>query len=117
MEPFAACAVSVTDPPDCAVIVHEPGQSIPCGLEVTRPVPLPVGMAVTRKLPGGGGGWLGAKSAVTVWSASMLTLQEPVPEQSPCQPAKVFFASAVAASTTVAPAMLCWQSAWQENDG
>jgi hypothetical protein len=66
VEPLAATAVSVTDPPDCIVMVHEPGQSIPGGLEVTRPVPLPVGMAVTRKLPGGGGGWFGAKSAVTV---------------------------------------------------
>ena len=117
VEPVAACAVSVTDAPDCAVIVQVPGQSMPAGLEVTRPVPLPVGMAVTRKLPGGGGGWFGAKSAVTVWSASMVSVHEPVPEQSPCQPAKVLFASGVAASKTVAPAMLCWQSAWMLDQG
>src|SRR3954468_267101 len=35
VEPFAACAVSVTLLPPCAVIEQEPGQSMPAGAEVT----------------------------------------------------------------------------------
>src|SRR5438270_89941 len=98
VEPVAACAVSMTGVPFCAVIEQVPGQSIPAGDEVTRPLPLPTLLTVTRKLPVGGGGWFAPNSAVTVWSALMVTEQLPVPEQSPCQPAKVLPASAVAAS-------------------
>src|SRR3954469_1045947 len=47
----------------------------------------------------------------------MLNVQAPAPEQSPCHPPKLLFASGVASSTTFPPGMLCWQSAWQENDG
>src|SRR5262249_59459539 len=45
----------------------------------------------------------GEKLAVTAWSLSRTTLQAPVPEQAPPQPAKVEFAPAAAVSDTLVP--------------
>src|SRR3989475_12028928 len=92
-------AVSAIEVPTLAVIAHVPGQSIPGGFERTRPVPLPVGVTVIRKLPYAGT----ANIAATWWSAFICSEQGPVPEQSPCHSRKVDPGSAVAVSSTVLP--------------
>src|SRR3979411_2692897 len=50
LESWAGWAVSATDVPDCAVIEHAPGQSMPAGLEVTRPEPVPLRATVAWNL-------------------------------------------------------------------
>ena len=57
------------------------------GLEATSPAPLPKEVMLTREVPGGGAG-CAVKAPVKSWSASMMRLQTPVPEQVPCQLAK-----------------------------
>src|SRR6202171_3621333 len=114
VESCAACAVRATEVPVCAGIVQAPGQSIPAGLEVTRPAPAPGGTTVSRNMPGGDG----VNTAVTWRSAFMFREQVSAPEQSPCQPAKALPPSAVATRSTVPPpAMSKRQSLRQETDG
>ena len=48
--------MKASDEPDCTVVLQVPGQSMPAGLEVTRPEPLPVGETLTRTAPAVGGG-------------------------------------------------------------
>ena len=67
------------------VKLHALGQSIPDGLEVIRPEPLPTNWTWSRALPGGGGG-MAENVAVTSWSALIETSQAAVPAHAPCQP-------------------------------
>ncbi len=53
-EPPPGCAVKVRWVPTCAVVLHEPGQSIPVGVEVTRPAPAPRTLTVMRAFAVGG---------------------------------------------------------------
>jgi hypothetical protein len=66
VEAFPACGMSATVVPDGEVIVHAPGHSMPGGVDVTRPLPLPTTLTVTRNVPDAGGGWSWLNRAVTV---------------------------------------------------
>jgi hypothetical protein len=69
-----------------------PGQSMPAGQLVTRPLPL----TLTERLA-----VLGAKAALTLWSADMVTVQLPVPlHPAPLQPAKLKPEPGVAVNAT-----------------
>ncbi len=93
------------------------GQSMPPGLEVTRPEPLPTKVTVTRAFPGGGGGDT-EKAATRSWSAPIATSQAAVPEHAPCHPSKFQPASGMATRRTVAVAsIVCWQSERQLKAG
>src|SRR4051812_34166017 len=81
----AGVAVSAMEVPVAAVIAQVPGQSIPEGFDITRPVPLPDGVTLTRKVPNDGT----EKVAATWWSAFIGSEQAAVPEQSPCHPRNV----------------------------
>src|SRR5881392_1481330 len=85
--------------PAVTVMLQVPGQSMPTGEEVTRPAPVPGNSTLTRAEPGGGGG-SAVKVAVTSRSASIVTLQEAIPEHAPDQPANVEPDAAVAVSWT-----------------
>src|SRR6267143_5682419 len=61
LESWAGWAVSATAVPDCAVMEHAPGQSMPAGLEVTRPEPVPLRTTLTWNVHGG----VAVKVAVT----------------------------------------------------
>jgi hypothetical protein len=94
----AGVAVTVTTVPKSNVIEHVTPQSIPDGLEDTDPVPVPF-FATTSCCCG----WL-LKFAVTVWAASIVTWQVPVPEQpEPDQPVNVCPRSGVAVKVTTVP--------------
>ena len=71
-------------------------QLIPLGELVTVPVPVPVRLTVKTL-------WVVVKVAATLRVAFIVTMQEPVPEQSPLQPAKVEVPSGVAVSVTEVP--------------
>jgi len=117
LEPGSGFSLSASDEPVCTVVLQVPGQSIPAGLEVTRPEPLPVGETLTRTVPGGGGG-SAEKEAMTLWSALRARSQVEVPEHAPCQPSNFQPASGSATSWTVAVASTgCWQSERQEKGG
>src|SRR3954470_10359390 len=116
IDPAAGWAVNVTGEPTTVAISHVPGQSMPFGVEVTRPAPVPVRLTERRSSPGGNWFWP-AKVAVTERFALMSSVQVVVPEQSPCQPMNGPELSALALSTTVPPATLFSQSAVQVNDG
>ena len=75
-------------------MVQIPGQSMPAGVEVTRPEPLPGKATVTCE------GWPLVKVAVTSRSASIVTEQS-APEQAPCHPANVEPAAGTAVSCTL----------------
>src|SRR3954452_20058298 len=75
-------------------------QLIPAGLEVTLPLPAPALVTVSVWVEGG----VGAKVALTVLAASMVTVQLPVPLQAPPQPVKVEPAAGVAVNETMLPA-------------
>src|SRR4051812_6479468 len=103
-EPAAACACSTIVLVGCAV--HVPGQSMPAGVEMTLPEPVPVSCTVTRNDGGGA-----AKLAVTAWSASIVSVHGPVPAQSPCHPLNEPPGSGPAVRTTAVPAgRSCLQS-------
>src|ERR687888_339247 len=96
VEPAAAVAVSVTVVPSGKEAEQVAPQSIPAGELVTAPEPAPAFVTVSVCM-------ISAKSAVTARSWSMVTVQVPVPLQSPLQPVKVEPASGVAVSVTVVP--------------
>lgn len=98
-EATSACEDSETLVPAVTVMLQVPGQSMPGGEEVTRPAPVPGNSTLTRAEPGGGGG-SAVKVAVTSRSASIVTLQEAIPEHAPDQPVNVDPAAAVATSCT-----------------
>jgi hypothetical protein len=77
-EPPAAFAFSVTAVPVANVAEHVVPQSMPAGVDVTVPEPLPLFVTVSL-------GAEAAKLADTAWSAVIVTVHVPVPEQSPDQ--------------------------------
>jgi hypothetical protein len=97
-----AAAVRVTVLPLAKGAVQVGPQLMPPGLLATTPVPPPVLCTVSWKLGGGGGG-SALKVAVTEVSAVKETVQEPVPEQAPDQPAKVKEELGAAVSVTAVP--------------
>src|SRR5207237_10193547 len=105
LELESGTALNDTPDPDGAVMLHVPGQSIPAGDEVTRPDPLPVNGNATVMRPVGGGPDV-EKVAVTSRSVSIVRVQSPVPEHSPCQPAKVDPGAGTARSWTLALAAM-----------
>jgi hypothetical protein len=72
------------------------GHEIPAGLLVTLPAPDPA-MATVNE-------WLATNVAVTAWSAFMVTVHVPVPEQPPpLQPVNVHPGSGLAPRVTFVP--------------
>lgn len=94
--PDAGTAVRVTDVPLTKSAPQVVPQAMPAGAEVTVPAPLP-------SLTTLNGRCRSVKVAVTERGAVMVTVQDPVPEQAPVQPAKVESSSAVAVRTTEVP--------------
>jgi hypothetical protein len=94
-EPAAGVSVNVTTVPLMKFALHVPGQLMPAGLLVTVPVPLPAKVTVSGKIT--------LKVAVTDFEASMVTEQEPLPEQAPLQPVKMEPAAACAVRVTRVP--------------
>jgi len=94
VEPVAAAAVKVTEVPSHMVSEQSEPQSIP----VPDTVPVPVPDLVTVRSC-----FCRAKSAVTDFAASMVTVQAPVPVQAPPQPPKVEPVAAAAVKVTKVP--------------
>lgn len=95
VDPASGVAVNVT----LALLVKAkeqvPPQLIPAGLLVIVPLPAPSLATVSVFVPDE------SKVAVTDLAASIVTVQEPVPEQAPLQPAKIELASGAAVSVTL----------------
>jgi len=99
VDPDAGAAVNVTVVPDEKGKLHVVPQSIPAGLLVTVPSPTPALVTVRVNVLAGA-----VKVAVTVWSAFITTVHEPVPlHPAPLQPVKVEPPVGAAVSTTVLP--------------
>src|SRR5262245_27791616 len=99
VDPVAAVAVKVTVVPDTKGKLHVAPQTIPAGLLVTVPTPAPAGVTVRVNVFGGA-----VKLAVTVWSAFIVTVHEPVPLQPPpLQPVNVEPPVGAAVRATVLP--------------
>ncbi|CAK0767986.1 conserved hypothetical protein [Gammaproteobacteria bacterium] len=96
--PASMMALNVTEAPLVKLAEQIEPQLIPEGELVTVPAPVPdlptVRMGVTV---------LRLKVAVTLLAADMVTVQLPVPVQSPLQPAKLLPASVIAVNVTEAP--------------
>src|SRR5438046_7659741 len=89
-------AVSTTTAPLAKLAVQLAPQLMSPGMLVTVPVPSPLRPMVSVKV--------GAKVAVTVVAADIVTVQGPVPVQPPpLQPRKTELAPGVAVSTTTVP--------------
>ena len=89
-------AVSVTTVPLAKLAAQVVPQLIPAGLLVTVPEPAPAGVIVSAKV--------GAKVAVTVVAAEIVTVQDPVLlHPPPLQPVKVDPAVGAAVSVTAVP--------------
>ena len=73
VEPAAGVAVSVTSVPSLNDAAQVAPQLIPAGELVTEPEPVPAFVTVSV--------CVAVKVAVTVWSALIVTVQVPVPEQ------------------------------------
>jgi hypothetical protein len=97
LEPLAAEAVKVTILPCKKLEVHVEPQSIPARSLEMLPVPVPVPDFVTVSANLG----IRLKLAVTVFAASIVTLQVVKSVQAPVQPAKLEPASALAVKITV----------------
>ncbi len=107
-EPLAGVAVSVTLVPSVKLAEQVLPQSMPAGLLVTEPEPVPARDTDNVDSPGGGGT---LNVADTVRACVIDTVQVPVPEQAPDQPAKVLPVAGVAVSVTLVP---CVKSAVSE---
>ena len=79
---------------------HLGPQLMPAGDDVTVPVPLPVFLTLRPYLR-----LLRVKVALTVFAASMVTRQAPVPEHAPPQPVKIDPGELVAVRLTIVPAV------------
>jgi hypothetical protein len=98
VDPADGVAVNVTVVPLMKVELQVAPQSIPPGLLVTVPCPTPALVTVRENRIGV------AKLAVTVWSALIVTIHEPVPLQpAPLQPVNVEPAAGAAVNVTVPP--------------
>jgi hypothetical protein len=100
VEPVAAIAVRVTTAPVLNSALHVVPQVMPLGLLVTVPEPVPGSVTVSV---------LDVTDVLKVAVAELLllnvALHEPVPLQTPDQPAKVEPAAAVAVSVTAVPVL------------
>src|SRR6195952_3577163 len=96
LEPAAATAVSVTDAPLTKLNWHVTPQSMPAGLLVTEPLPVPPFATVSCT-------GRSVNVAVTDLATDIDTLQVAVPLQAPLQPVKLEPAAATAVSVTDAP--------------
>ena len=96
--PVSGVALSVTVVPLLKLAAQVLPQSTPAGVDATRPEPVPDLLTVRGKAV-----TAAVNVAVTLFAADMLTVQVPVPEQIPLQPAKVLPASDVAVRVTVVP--------------
>ena len=85
--------------PLAKLALHVAPQSIPAGLLVTVPVPVPALCTVSWKEGGG----LAVKVAVTAALLVNVTLQVPVPAHAPDQPANVELLFGAAVSVTMVP--------------
>src|SRR2546425_12201800 len=85
-EPQLGLGVIVTLVPGAKPSAHPPGQSIPSGSEVSRPVPAPSDETVRTKVPGAGRGPADSNFARSSRSASSCTSHAPLPEHAPVQP-------------------------------
>lgn len=88
-------AVSVTVEPTVNGALQLPPQSIPVGLLVTEPPPLPLFDTVSTGI---------MNVAVTYFGASVVTVQEDIPVQSPLQPVKAEPEAGAEFSVTETPA-------------
>jgi hypothetical protein len=77
--------------------VHEVPQLMPLGLEVTVPVPVPARVTLAANVDAV------LNVAVTARAAVIDTVQAPVPEHAPLQPAKLAPLPAAAVSVTEVP--------------
>ena len=101
LAPASGIAVSTMAVPLAKFALHVVPQSIPAGLLVTEPVPVPVFCTVSAKFVTGAG----LNVAVTDALAESVTLQPDVPLHAPDQPANVEPEFGVALNATaVAPA-------------
>src|SRR6266511_1974950 len=101
LEPEAAVAVRMTEVPSAKACEQVLPQSIPAGLLVTMPAPLPAFATVSVLSV--------SKVAVTSWSALIETVQVPVPVQAPPQPVKVEPEAVVAVRVTEVPSTKAWE--------
>ncbi len=76
--------------------MQSPPQLMPAGVDVTVPPPPLVTVNVNC---------FSVNDAVTVFAASMVTMQPPVPVQAPDHPVNVEVAAGVAINVTAVPAM------------
>lgn len=97
VEPLAAAAVRVTDAPDAKFALQLLPQFTPDGDEVTVPVPVPALVTVAANVDEV------LNVAVTARAAVIDTVQPPVPEHAPPQPANVEPLAAEAVSVTDVP--------------
>ena len=95
-ELVAGVAVRVTLVPNSKLALQAAPQSTPAGVEVTVPAPVPLFATVSAK-------FCGVKLAVTVLTASIVTVQAAVPAQAPLQPVKVDPVPAAAVMVTLVP--------------
>src|SRR5436190_397158 len=96
-EPVSGVAVSVALVPWSKPLEHVAPQSIPAGLELTDPVPVPSVETLRVSV-------CSANVAVTERAWSIVTTQSPVPVQpAPVQPVKSELAAGVAVSVTDVP--------------
>ena len=85
VEPVPAEAARVTLVPPEKLALHDVPHAIPPGVEVTVPLPVPFLVSASVYEVGA----LKVKAAVTLFAASMVTVQGPVPEHAPPHPVKV----------------------------
>lgn len=107
VEVEAGVAVSVTGVPSTKTCAQVGPQLIPAGAERIEPEPVPTFETVSVLYAGGGGGFA-SKRAVTERLASVVSVQAPVPEQAPDQPANLDPAAGVAVSLTTVPKAKLW---------
>lgn len=99
VDPASANTVNVTDAPLPKLAVQIAPQSIPAGMLVMVPLPVPLLVIVNVAVAG-----TAVKSALTICAPFMVTTQPPVPLQPPpLHPAKLEPASAIAVKVIALP--------------